>query len=277
MTAPTAPPMRRPTAGSPPPIGIRWPRAPPTSRVTPSCAACSSPDFSPMRSSPPTATSGAEQAIVLSASSKTAIGYAASAKLAGPVRLVGVTSAGNADFVRGVGYYDDVLTYDQLADIARRTECGDRHGRARLRGRRGARPSGRRRAVLDGGRQEPPRCSARHGGARADTGDVLRSRRRCRSPRRVGCGGVPAASARLAGDVHRRQLRLAHRSTSAGARPLLRPRGPNCTTALSPPRPVSSPPSTPDPAEPPPHRKSRDPVARRPDSAKFRVGGMSSC
>jgi hypothetical protein len=61
---------------------------------------------------------GAEQAVVLSASSKTAIGYAASAALAGSVRLVGVTSAGNADFVRGVGYYDDVLTYDQLADLA---------------------------------------------------------------------------------------------------------------------------------------------------------------
>lgn len=61
---------------------------------------------------------GAEQAIVLSASSKTAIGYAASAKLAGAVRLVGITSPGNVDFVRGVGYYDEVVTYDQLTDIA---------------------------------------------------------------------------------------------------------------------------------------------------------------
>ncbi|HYN32972.1 MAG TPA: DUF2855 family protein [Ilumatobacteraceae bacterium] len=61
---------------------------------------------------------GAEQAIVLSASSKTAIGYAASAKLTGGVRLVGVTSPGNVDFVRGVGCYDEVVTYDQLTDIA---------------------------------------------------------------------------------------------------------------------------------------------------------------
>ena len=85
---------------------------------------------------------GAEQAIVLSASSKTAIGYAASAKLTGGVRLVGVTSSGNVDFVRGVGYYDEVVTYDQLADIAARAERGHRHGRAGLCGRCRARSSG---------------------------------------------------------------------------------------------------------------------------------------
>lgn len=61
---------------------------------------------------------GAAQAVVLSASSKTAIGYAASAKLTGAVRLVGVTSPGNVDVVRGLGYYDEVVTYDQIADIA---------------------------------------------------------------------------------------------------------------------------------------------------------------
>lgn len=61
---------------------------------------------------------GAEQAVVLSASSKTAIGYAASAKSAGAVRLVGVTSPANVDFVRSLGYYDEIVTYDQLTDIA---------------------------------------------------------------------------------------------------------------------------------------------------------------
>ncbi len=61
---------------------------------------------------------GAEQAVVLSASSKTAIGYAASVKTTGAVRLVGVTSPGNVDFVRSVGYYDEIVTYDQLTDIA---------------------------------------------------------------------------------------------------------------------------------------------------------------
>ena len=61
---------------------------------------------------------GAEQAVVLSASSKTAIGYAASATRTGAVRCVGVTSPGNVEFVRGLGYYDEVVTYDQLADIA---------------------------------------------------------------------------------------------------------------------------------------------------------------
>jgi hypothetical protein len=61
---------------------------------------------------------GAEQAVVLSASSKTAIGYAASAKLTGGVRMIGVTSPGNVDFVRSVGYYDEIVTYDEIADIA---------------------------------------------------------------------------------------------------------------------------------------------------------------
>jgi len=60
---------------------------------------------------------GAEQAVVLSASSKTAIGYAASAQRTGAVRCIGVTSPGNADFVRRLGYYDQVVTYDGLADI----------------------------------------------------------------------------------------------------------------------------------------------------------------
>lgn len=61
---------------------------------------------------------GAAQAIVLSASSKTALGYAASAKRTGAVRVVGLTSAGNADFVRATGYYDQVVTYDDIASIA---------------------------------------------------------------------------------------------------------------------------------------------------------------
>lgn len=60
---------------------------------------------------------GAEQVIVLSASSKTAIGFAQRAKTRGVARVVGVTSAGNADFVDGLGYYDSVVTYDGLGAL----------------------------------------------------------------------------------------------------------------------------------------------------------------
>jgi hypothetical protein len=62
---------------------------------------------------------GAEQAIVLSASSKTGIAYAAAAKATGMVRLVGVTSASNVDFVNGLGLYDSVITYDDVAQVAK--------------------------------------------------------------------------------------------------------------------------------------------------------------
>ncbi|MEM6536670.1 MAG: DUF2855 family protein [Pseudomonadota bacterium] len=58
---------------------------------------------------------GAKQIIVPSASSKTAIGvaYAFSAEEGGP-SLIGVTSGKNADFVKSLGLYDSVVTYDDL-------------------------------------------------------------------------------------------------------------------------------------------------------------------
>lgn len=60
---------------------------------------------------------GAQQVIVLSASSKTAIGFAQRAKDRGAAAVVGVTSASNAAFVGGLGYYDTVLTYDDIHDL----------------------------------------------------------------------------------------------------------------------------------------------------------------
>lgn len=60
---------------------------------------------------------GADSVLVLSASSKTAIGFAQNAATRGAVRVVGVTSAANADFVRSIGSYDDVATYDELEAI----------------------------------------------------------------------------------------------------------------------------------------------------------------
>ena len=61
---------------------------------------------------------GAEQVIVLSASSKTAIGcaYAISADTAAP-KLIGVTSPRNKTSVEKLKLYGDVLTYDELEKI----------------------------------------------------------------------------------------------------------------------------------------------------------------
>lgn len=59
---------------------------------------------------------GAEQVVVLSASSKTAIGFAhqvAQRDLA----VVGVTSPANVDFVRSLDLYDDVVVYDDVAGL----------------------------------------------------------------------------------------------------------------------------------------------------------------
>ncbi len=58
---------------------------------------------------------GADHVVVLSASSKTAIGFAACAAQHDGLHLVGVTSLGNVDAVRGLGWYDSVITYDQVA------------------------------------------------------------------------------------------------------------------------------------------------------------------
>jgi hypothetical protein len=59
---------------------------------------------------------GAEQVVVLSASSKTAIGFSQRAAKRDGLAVVGLTSAGNADFVRSLGFYDTVVTYDEIDD-----------------------------------------------------------------------------------------------------------------------------------------------------------------
>lgn len=59
---------------------------------------------------------GAEQVLVSSASSKTALALAFELDRAG-ARVVGLTSARNAEFVRSVGIYAEVVTYDDLAGI----------------------------------------------------------------------------------------------------------------------------------------------------------------
>ncbi len=61
---------------------------------------------------------GAKQVVLTSASSKTAMGLASVAKQNSPeIRRIGLTSAGNVDFVEGTGLYDAVYAYDDLAEI----------------------------------------------------------------------------------------------------------------------------------------------------------------
>jgi len=60
---------------------------------------------------------GARRVLVLSASSKTAIGFARCADARAGVEVIGVTSGRNHAFTHSLGCYDEVLTYEDIADI----------------------------------------------------------------------------------------------------------------------------------------------------------------
>jgi hypothetical protein len=61
---------------------------------------------------------GAKTVILSSASSKTAFGLAHLLHtLRRDIRVIGLTSAGNAEFVRSLGCYDDVVTYDAVTGL----------------------------------------------------------------------------------------------------------------------------------------------------------------
>lgn len=63
---------------------------------------------------------GAKQAIILSASSKTGLGLAfcLNQRKAGErPEIIGVTSTGNRKFVEALGYYDRVMTYDEVTTL----------------------------------------------------------------------------------------------------------------------------------------------------------------
>ncbi len=60
---------------------------------------------------------GAKRAIVLSASSKTAIGYAQCASAREGLQVVGLTSPRNVAFVESLGWYDRVLPYDAIESL----------------------------------------------------------------------------------------------------------------------------------------------------------------
>jgi hypothetical protein len=59
-----------------------------------------------------------EQAVLISsASSKTSIALAYRVKERGRAKAVGLTSARNLDFVKGLGFYDQVLLYDEVGTL----------------------------------------------------------------------------------------------------------------------------------------------------------------
>jgi NADPH:quinone reductase-like Zn-dependent oxidoreductase len=60
---------------------------------------------------------GASRVLVLSASSKTAIGFAQCAAARGGIEVIGVTSPGNVAFVERLGCYHKVVTYDEIATL----------------------------------------------------------------------------------------------------------------------------------------------------------------
>jgi len=57
---------------------------------------------------------GARRVLVLSASSKTAIGFAQCADAREGIEAIGVTSPANHAFVHGLGCYDEVVSYDDI-------------------------------------------------------------------------------------------------------------------------------------------------------------------
>jgi hypothetical protein len=60
---------------------------------------------------------GAESVIIASASSKTAIGLSHQLARRGTHDVIGLTAAANRAFVAGLGSYDRIVTYDELAEL----------------------------------------------------------------------------------------------------------------------------------------------------------------
>ncbi len=60
---------------------------------------------------------GARAVLISSASSKTSIALAFQVSHTGRAKAIGLTSRRNLDFVKGLGCYDQVLTYDEVASL----------------------------------------------------------------------------------------------------------------------------------------------------------------
>ncbi len=100
----------------------RCTRQGPTPRIAMRCCAdCSSPAGSPKTYFADNDWFGARRVLVLSASSKTAIGFAHCADARAGIEVIGVTSARNHAFTHALGCYDEVVTYDECAAIPRGT------------------------------------------------------------------------------------------------------------------------------------------------------------
>ena len=147
---------------------------------------------------------GAHQAIVLSASSKTAIGFAQRAKDRGAAAVVGVTSERNAEFVSGLGYYDTVLTYDALDDLdaSRDAVSIDMAGNPAVLSAIHHRLGDRLKYSMTVGRShhDAPAPGCRTDGW-AQARDVLRAHRRQESDAGVGTGRFRAACCRRTGGI----------------------------------------------------------------------------
>lgn len=61
---------------------------------------------------------GARSVLITSASSKTSIALAFQVEQGGHARTIGLTSARNEEFVRKLGFYDEVVRYDQIGSLA---------------------------------------------------------------------------------------------------------------------------------------------------------------
>jgi hypothetical protein len=66
---------------------------------------------------------GAESLVISSASSKTSIALAFVVAQKGRAKAIGLTSARNLDFVKSLGFYDQVLTYDEIAALPAETKA----------------------------------------------------------------------------------------------------------------------------------------------------------
>ena len=61
---------------------------------------------------------GARAVLISSASSKTSIALAYQVRQGGKTRAIGLTSARNEAFVRGLGFYDQVVLYEEISSLA---------------------------------------------------------------------------------------------------------------------------------------------------------------
>jgi hypothetical protein len=148
---------------------------------------------------------GARRVVVLSASSKTAIGFARCADARAGIEIIGVTSSRNHAFTHRLGCYDEVVTYDEI-DRSPRGDADrvDRHGRQRAGACDYACPLRRATQALDGrGSQSPRRAVTRRGSRRSKTGLLLRTVPGEEARAGLGRTRLPGAGGRIARRVRR--------------------------------------------------------------------------